>query len=189
MSSLKLSYSVLWTKTNPKISTVFLAKSYWSVSKSSHSNIHCMHIRGLFGIRRQGREKYNTKSSYQAHTLSALHQEGKGGGKRRRVSGWFLLQQQLYNHGSSTNKPDLGSELSSSPIPLWLPLLLGVEKSIYKNKWAGNGGKNGAFTKVCGGWQRSLPGGSYKQKHLVHHNRRKPPLWGWISSQDSSEKV
>lgn len=148
-----------------------------------------MHIRGLFCMRRQGREKYNTKSSYQARTLSALHQEGKGGEKSRRVSGCFLLKPQLYNHGSSTNEPDLGFELSSSLILLELPLLLGAVKCIYKNKWADNGGENRAFTKICGGWQRSLPGGSYKQKHLVHHNRRKPPLWEWISSQDSSEKV
>lgn len=58
------------------------------------------------------RVKYKKQSSYQAHTPRALYQEKKKGGGRR-VSGLFLLKLQLYNHGSSTNKLDLGSERST----------------------------------------------------------------------------
>lgn len=52
------------------------------------------------------------KANYQAHTPRALYQEQKKGGGRR-VSGCFLLKPQWYNHGSSTNEVDLGSERST----------------------------------------------------------------------------
>lgn len=60
------------------------------------------------------RAEKSTKSNQVIKHIQHVHctkRKKKGG--RRRVSGLFLLKLQLYNHGSSTNKLDLGSELST----------------------------------------------------------------------------
>lgn len=90
---------------------------YWNVSKSGHNKHSTVCICQRVILDKKGREKYKKQSNYQAHSPRALYQESKKRGGRR-VSGCFLLKPQLHSHESSTNELDLGSELSTWPIPL-----------------------------------------------------------------------